>query len=171
MKKVTKRVLTSLFGAFMLLSLFTGCNNEDDVTAIFLNKTWKMSFIAAEGSTVQYDLWNGDDTSRRKSMEKLSKESNFVLNFDGSAEQGYIKGELTGRGADSTISGTWNANGESNEFSITLSKNPSESDVLGKAFLNGLKNAFRYVGDENNLYIYYKEGQTVKFMAFYPQNR
>lgn len=35
--------------------------------------------------------------------------------------------------------------------------------------MQGLRNAYRYSGDSQNLYIYYKEGQTVKFMAFRPQ--
>lgn len=40
---------------------------------------------------------------------------------------------------------------------------------LGKAFMDGLKSAFKYGGDNKNLYIYYKEGQTVKFISFAPQ--
>ena len=35
--------------------------------------------------------------------------------------------------------------------------------------MDGLKNAFKYGGDNKNLYIYYKEGHTVKFISFAPQ--
>ena len=167
-----KPIIRHLIGTVLMLCLFpalTGCNDEDDVMAIFTDKTWKMTFIALEGQTQQFDFWDGDSSARKKSMEKLGKEGNFTLNFDGSPGGSIGQGEFTGQGISSSVSGTWSADGSSNSLSISLSKNPSESDVLGKAFLNGLKNAFRYEGDVNNLYIYYKEGQTTKFMAFRPQ--
>lgn len=160
------------FGSILLLTLamplLVGCNNHDDVEGIFTDKTWKMTFIALEGQTKQFDFWNGDDNARRLSMERLGKENNFNLNFEGNSDDSLIKGTFSGRGVNTTVSGSWSANGENNALSFALSKTPTESDVLGKAFLNGLKNAFRYEGDINHLYIYYKDGQTTKFMAFVP---
>lgn len=152
-----------------LLPLVSSCNDEDDVESIFTSKTWKMTFIAVEGQTKQFDFWNGDDKARLSSMEKLGKEGNFTLTFEGKADSEVISGTFTGQGINSSVSGSWNANGETNALTISVSKSPTESDVLGKAFLNGLKNAQRYEGDVNNLYIYYKDGQTTKFMAFRPQ--
>ncbi|HAZ57750.1 MAG TPA: DUF4847 domain-containing protein, partial [Bacteroides graminisolvens] len=37
------------------------------------------------------------------------------------------------------------------------------------AFLNGLNNATSYKGDENNLYIYFKEGQRTRCLLFHVQ--
>ena len=45
----------------------------------------------------------------------------------------------------------------------------NETDVLAKAFINGLQNVIRYEGDANNLFIYFSDGQTVKYMGFTPK--
>ena len=53
----------------------------------------------------------------------------------------------------------WSANGDNRELKITI-KNGGGTDgdkYLGKAFMDGLKSAFKYGGDNKNLYIYYKE--------------
>lgn len=166
-----KRILTCICRVALLallLPVVASCNDEDNVEEIFTDKTWKLTFIALEGQTKQFDFWDGNETARKNSMEKLGKEGNFKLTFEGTTDDSLIKGSFSGQAISTTVSGSWSANGKSNSLSISLSKNPSESDVLGRAFLNGLKNAFRYEGDVNNLYIYYKDGQTTKFMAFHP---
>ena len=44
----------------------------------------------------------------------------------------------------------------------------SDSDVLAKAFINGMKNVFSYRGnsDTNNLHLNFKEGELTKYMSF-----
>lgn len=170
----TIRKFSYLVLIISILSILSSCNNEDDVIKIFTGKTWKLSFIANEGTQRQYNFWGeagmtAGNTAYENSMDALKKEVNFILNFEGGDLNGTAGGSFGGRATNASVSGTWNANGESNKLNITVEGNPSDKDVLGKAFVTGLQNAIRYEGDEKNLYIYYKDGQTTKFLAFRAQ--
>lgn len=171
MKKKIKNISFLLLMAVLIPSL-SGCNNKDDVISIFTGKTWKLTFIAAEGTRKQFNFWGeaGMDASNKaytNSMDALAKSGNFILYFAGTDLNGTVGGSFNGRGIATSVEGSWNANSENKKLNIALSNKPSENDVLAKAFITGLENAFKYDGDENNLYIYYKEGLTTKFMAFH----
>ncbi len=161
------RLLTLL----VVATSFIGCNNEDDVIEIFTGNTWKMTYIAAEGSHRQFDFWGGDESARETSMDELAKEGNFTLTFVGTDLSETTGGEFSGRGIQSSVSGEWSANGETHDLSLgNVKTSRNETDALGRAFITGLNNAYRYGGDNQNLYIYYKDNNTVKFMAFRPAN-
>lgn len=91
--------------------------------------------------------------------------------FEGAEVNGTAGGTFTGKATSASVNGDWNANGDNRELKITIkSGGGTDTDkYLGKAFMDGLKSAFKYGGDNKNLYIYYKEGQTVKFISFAPQ--
>lgn len=170
----TIRKISYLLLIISMLPILSSCNNEDDVIKIFTGKTWKMTFIANEGSQRQYNFWgeqgmNSENAAYKNSMDALAKDGNFILNFEGGDLNGIAGGSFGGRATTASVSGTWNANGESNKLNMVVEGNPSDKDVFGKAFVTGLQNAIRYEGDEKNLYIYYKDGQTTKFMAFRAQ--
>ena len=76
------------------------------------------------------------------------------------------------KGISGVINGKWTANSETREMSTSgTSVSNSESDVLAAAFIQGLNNAIRYEGDENNLFIYYKDKDgSVKFMGLVVKN-
>ena len=40
-----KRSIFQIVGLLLLLPLFSGCNDSDDVAAIFTGKTWKLNYI------------------------------------------------------------------------------------------------------------------------------
>lgn len=170
-----KKTLTYTLYQVLLLLLFplffASCNAEDDVIEIFTGKTWKLTFIATEGSYEQVDFWSGNEAARKKSMEELAKSGTFILNFNGDEINGVVEGEMTGRGISSSITGTWRADGGTRELTLGARTTGSESDMLGKAFLTGIQNAQSYSGDSKNLFIYYKDGQTTKYMAFHPVNQ
>lgn len=177
MKKKFKNISFLLLMIVLLPSL-SGCNNEDDVISIFTGKTWKLTFIAAEGTNgKQFNFWgeagmNPDNKAYTNSMEARKNDGNFILNFEGTDLNGTAGGSFNGRGITASVDGSWNANGESHELKINLEGKPSEKDVLAKAFITGLEKAFKYDGDEKNLYIYYKDGATIKYMGlrvFTPQ--
>lgn len=167
----TYSYMTHLCRLLLLLLPFTlgGCSDDDDVLEIFTGKTWKLSYISAEGNHKWIDLWGSNDDAYQNSMKLLEAEGTFTLGFAGSEtlESG-AGGTLTGQGVNVKINGTWQADGESRKLTLTLQTSGSDSDVLGKAYLSGLKNAFRYEGDSKNLFIYYKEGQVTRFMGFKP---
>lgn len=153
---------------FLLFILFflpflSACNSTDDVGRIFTGKTWKLTGIWEEKKPDEVNLWS-DETQRNTSMKLLKGENNFIVNFDGAEDKNLITGNFNGRGAGSTFEGKWRANGESNEFSTSnFRQTGSESDILAKVYIEGLKSATRYSGDENNLYLYFiYENKTIR---------
>lgn len=153
----------------VVLPTLSGCDSEDDVVAIFTGKTWKLTYIAMEGSNKQFDFWNGNEAARENSMKALAVEDNFTLIFEGTDLNTSTGGSINGKAISATITGQWTANGENQKLTITPRVNGSEKDVFAKAFLEGLQNAVKYSGDEDNLFIHYKDGQTTKFMGLKPQ--
>ena len=51
-----KKNICRIIGLLLLLPLFSGCNDTDDVAAIFTGKTWKLNYITVDGGheTVSY---------------------------------------------------------------------------------------------------------------------
>jgi hypothetical protein len=164
---LNKQILFTVSMLLLALSSLTACSSSDDVVAIFTGKKWKLSFIAAEGSTQRFDFWQGDTEAEKNSMKLLGVANNFTLQFNGADMGTYIGGGFSAQGVNSKPGGTWNADGKSRTLTMQTTSNGSESDVFAKAFLTGLLNAFRYEGDTNNLFIYYHDGKSVKYMGFF----
>lgn len=160
---------------FLLFILFflpflSACNSTDDVGRIFTGKTWKLTGIWEEKKPEMVNLWS-DEAQQNASMKLLEGKENFTVTFDGAEDKDLITGNFNGRGASSTFEGKWRANGESNEFSTSnFRQTGSESDILAKVYIEGLKSATRYSGDENNLYLYFTyENKTIR-LAFGKKN-
>ncbi|NDV59271.1 DUF4847 family protein [Bacteroides sp. 519] len=155
-----------LFFAITLSGLlFSSCNESDDISGIFLDKQWKLTRILIDNgsskSPIATHYWNGNEEAMKKSNELLNQKGNFVIQFAGFEENNKITGKnatYSGRATTVAISGNWSVDGESNTFSTTQ-QSVSDGDVLGTAFINALKNAYKYTGDYNNLQIYFKEGK------------
>lgn len=92
------------------------------------------------------------------------------MNFEGSDVNGELMGTtVTGHGIHSNADGTWKADGKSQSLSLNVKINGSESDPLGKAFIAGLQNVYKYEGDANSLTLYFfKDGETTRVMGFTP---
>lgn len=162
---------------FLLFILFflpflSACNSTDDVGRIFTGKTWKLTGIWEEKKAEMVNIW-GDDTQRTASMGLLSKENNFLITFDGTEDKNIITGTFSGRGANTSYNGSkWRADGESNKYKTTdfQSQGSSEKDILAIVYIEGLRNATKYSGDENNLYLYFTyENKTIR-LAFGKKN-
>lgn len=169
--KKTIRNISCLLLVFSLLPLLSGCNNEDDIIEILTGKTWELSRLANKDSNRQFysGLWK-DEEAERKSRDFLKIKGNFTLNFEGSDVNGELMGTtVTGHGIHSNADGTWKADGKSQSLSLNVKINGSESDPLGKAFISGLQNVYKYEGDANSLTLYFKDGPTTRVMGFTPQ--
>ena len=157
----------------LLLPLLGGCDTEDNVAEIFTGKTWKLNIISLDGQGEWFDFWNGNAEARRTSMNLRGKNDSptFTITFNGSEIEGVVNGDFTAQAVNRSFTGYWTANGSSRELSLTNIRNTgNDTDVLARAFETGLRNAVRYSGDSQNLYIYYYEdGQTTKRMSFQPQ--
>lgn len=155
----------------LTLSLaLTSCSNDDDVMDIFVGggKTWKLTYISRDGSNQWYDFWGDNEAARKASETAMENENNFVLNFEGGATGVSTGGAMNGRGIKTPFNGSWTI-GEGRNLTITLQNNPSETDPLAKAFVNGLKGVTRYEGDTQNLYLFYTSGEITMRMSFHVQ--
>lgn len=107
-----------------------------------------------------------------KSYDPINGTKAFKIAFTGSTEDNIIRGEFSGSGSV-TFTGTWQADGKSNEFRITGIKNqPSygdSKDTLAKYIVEGLENATSYEGDERNLYLYFEYEKETLCIAFTPE--
>lgn len=152
---------------WLLLAMpaLSGCNDTDDVAAIFTGKTWKLNYITIDGKHEMFDFWNDED-ARKKSIEKLNLDNTYTIKFEGVAEGDFIKGQVSGRTITSNFTGTWSANGKDNKFQASVAG--TNDDTLAKNFLEGLNTADVYEGDQNNLYLLYtpKSSQRTFRMAF-----
>ena len=45
-----KRLILKVLGLLLLLPMFSGCNDTDDVAGIFTGKTWKLTYITVKDS-------------------------------------------------------------------------------------------------------------------------
>ncbi len=171
------RLIKSLFYfrflscCWVLMVWLSGCNEKDDVVSIFTDKTWKLTYIGVKGTYGKmYDFWNGDNTANQSSIQKLQNNKEyFTVSFNGSETNGIVSGAFSGRATSAEINGTWTADGNKQTFSTGNVHAGTDQDILGRAFINGLRNAQSYTGDTENLYIYYEEGQQSFFLAFKPQ--
>lgn len=164
-----KKILTLLL-CVALLPLLAGCNESDDVAEIFTGKTWKLTYIALDGQHQWFDFWDGNEDANQRSLKELEKGATFTVTFHGSDTEEIVGGEFEAQAINCHLTGYWNADGHSRDLHLTnVRTTGSDSDVLARAFATGLRNAIRYSGDSQNLYIYYEDGQTTKYMAFHIQ--
>lgn len=147
----------------LLLPLFSGCNDSDDLQSIFTGKTWRLSYINYKD---QGGMMEGFD---KKSMEIFEKNKEaYTITFTGTEEDNRISGSISGIVTTSEIKGTWSADGKNNKFSANIGDVSEPDDlVLSKKFVEGLKNASSYTGDEKGLFLYYKSGQQTYVLAFH----
>ena len=148
-----KRSIFQIVGLLYLLPLFSGCNDSDDVAAIFTGKTWKLNYITVDGGHEMFGFWENEE------QEKASIENGtYNIVFDGTVDGDVINGNIKGSViATSTFEGKWNANAKNNSFKATVTTAGSYgNDRLAKNFIEGLNTATSYEGDSNNLYLLYK---------------
>lgn len=160
---------------FILLAAvltFTACNNEDDVMEIFTGKTWKLTRLTTEGSSIRFlaGLWDNEN-SYNNSMERLNSAGNYILNFYGDTQSSeLIEPTFNANGISARITnGTWKADGISKDLTLNGNITGSESDPLAKEFMKGLLLVYKYEGDNRTLTLYYKDGQINKIMGFTAQ--
>lgn len=162
-----------MIGLLLLLPLFSGCNDSDDVAAIFTGKTWKLNYITVDGDHEMFDFWGNDNAARTKSYGELKQNGSYNLVFNGITKGYIISGSITGTifASFPLNDGTWRANGKNNEFNASVSGNDG-GDQLAKSFLEGLNQASSYEGDNKNLYLLYnpKNSKRTFRMVFYAEN-
>lgn len=159
--------LKSAFLICLIISLLWACDSKDDTSGIFTGKTWKMTGIYQKKDVerVYKGYWD-NEASYQASIEKLKVPTNFTINFEGMELEDAVSGKYNGRATSTNFSGNWTANSKNQGFS-TSNQTGSDNDILGRAFLNGLKDAYKYDGDYFNLRIHFKLGNEEMFILFH----
>ena len=161
-----KRSIFQIVGLLLLLPLFSGCNDSDDLQGIFTGKTWKLTYINLK------DKGRWMNGFSEKSIKILNEnQESYTITFTGTEEDNRISnGAVKGRIITADLTGTWSANGKNNEFHASVT-NVNENDDLAKEFIKGLNNASSYIGDDNGLFLYYNPAgsQQTYVLAFHVQ--
>jgi hypothetical protein len=160
--------------ALLTLPMLCGCsNNDDDLKVIFTGKVWKMSYIFREGNPKAYvNFWYDDRDAEAASVAKQKEAGHYEVEFAGANLDGVFSGSFSGRGVDASFTGNWRADGKNRTMGTSnLNWTSEEKDVLAKQFQKGMTNAYKYSGDANALYIYYKDGEVTNVIALLPKNR
>lgn len=66
------RNISKILGLLLLLPLFTGCNDSDDVAAIFTGKTWKLNYITVDGGHDSF-LFGKMKLKKQRFMKNLTR--------------------------------------------------------------------------------------------------
>lgn len=74
-----KKSIFQIIGLLLLLPLFSGCNDSDDVAAIFTGKTWKLNYITVDGGHEMFNFWGKNEAEKKKSMDELKKMAHTML--------------------------------------------------------------------------------------------
>ena len=160
------RSIFQIVGLLLLLPLFSGCNDSDDLQGIFTGKTWKLTYINLK------DKGGWMNGFSEKSIKILNEnQESYTITFTGTEEDNRISnGAVKGRIITADLTGTWSANGKNNEFHASVT-NVNENDDLAKEFIKGLNNASSYIGDDNGLFLYYNPAgsQQTYVLAFHVQ--
>ena len=161
-----KRSIFQIVGLLLLLPLFSGCNDSDDLQGIFTGKTWKLTYINLK------DKGGWMNGFSEKSIKILNEnQESYTITFTGTEEDNRISnGAVKGRIITADLTGTWSANGKNNEFHASVT-NVNENDDLAKEVIKGLNNASSYIGDDNGLFLYYNPAgsQQTYVLAFHVQ--
>ncbi|MBQ8672974.1 MAG: DUF4847 family protein [Bacteroides sp.] len=165
------RQTTVLLWTLLLIPLFTACNDEDDVEEIFMNKVWKMSRLTAEGNTGQFPagFWS-DQASYNNSMTAFSREDTYTIEFKAGSGGSTSGGTFTAQAVKATLTGDWTVDGKNGLLTLNVKKqSTTESDILAKKFIEGLKKISRYEGSSKQITLFFEEGQATWLIGFTPK--
>lgn len=157
--------------AVALSATLHACDNEDDVTEIFADKTWKLTRLTNEGGKGQFysGLWSSEQEAEN-SQEALKQTGNFTLIFNLAEANGETIGTCEARGIRASINdASVSVDGKKHTLTISGKVSGSETDKLARAFLNGLLNVYKYEGDSQSMTLYFKDGNITRVMGFKAQ--
>lgn len=100
-----KRSIFQIVGLLLLLPLFSGCNDSDDLQGIFTGKTWKLTYINLK------DKGGWMNGFSEKSIKILNEnQESYTITFTGTEEDNRISnGAVKGRIITADLTGTWSA--------------------------------------------------------------
>lgn len=76
-----KKNIYKIVGLLLLLPLFSGCNDSDDVAAIFTGKTWKLNYITVDGGHEMFGFWENEEQEKQvsKSLIRMVHTTSYLM--------------------------------------------------------------------------------------------
>ncbi len=160
---MNKNALGKIVSCLLLVCIFPllgGCDQEDNVEAIFLGKTWKLTGIYRNSNDRQITPCSDGDEGCLEEFEEMKHTSGyFTLSFN-STER------LSGRATNATFEGSCAIDGKSHAFSAALSISATDLQAYGNEYLTAINSAYKYWGDINTLKLYFKSGNDTRYLLF-----
>lgn len=147
---------------FCTLFIFSGCNDEDNINAIFVGKTWYLgNFYTTtnwKDDNNSKPVYRGDDSEGRKAVDAINAHGTgrFSISFH--------ENTFTAIGLGNTFSGTWRADGKKNTISMVITEGsmPSPTGDIG----NKISRDF-YTNITN---VQFYRGNTI-FLKLFPEDK
>lgn len=165
MSKINTFSIKLFFFLSLVLFLMSSCEERvDDLNAIFLNKTWHLTY-----SPDAFDGMFETAEAKLAAVNTMNNGSNCTIVFQGATTDGIIQGTFSVQGTNTKAEGTWRANGETNEMRMEFKGSLStDSSPIVREMMNCIAHVRSYRGDVNNLLLYYTGGKT-SFLGFTPK--
>lgn len=142
-----RRASVWLIALCMTLPLLAGCALEDDVSDIFVGRTWYII-----GATINGQRIDGDELK-----ELYVNADSYFLTF---ALQTFSGRLVSG----SSLSGTWAVDGKDHTISLQVTHTSNtDASVVSRNICNVLRNATTYSGDTHQIIIYADKQNFVRF--------
>ncbi len=131
------------------LLLCGSCNEEDNLTQIFVSGTWYLVDYYTDANwsrrngIPKYNTLASDEETADEGKAALTTIQQFSLAF-------MADGTFSGRMEYGTLSGTWTANGSKRTLTLDILEDTSYSSY-DTEFTNTLRNVAFYQGDSNFL--------------------
>lgn len=142
------RILLQMSVLCLLLPLFAGCNEEDDIKGIFVDKTWYVT-----------DLFKADGKTSMLEGEERIKFDNNRENY----RIVFTPETFSARAGDCVFSGKWNADGKKQTIHFSMDAGTSGTDVISKELIRMLEESVRYEGSYIYLRVYTEANTSVLF--------
>ncbi|MGL5272266.1 MAG: DUF4847 family protein [Phocaeicola sp.] len=132
--------LKSLLYLLLTLPFLCGCNNEDDLEAIFQSGTWNVANLFTTTN------WKDDNKGT-----EIYTDGSQVETFNKMAILFQADGNITGTLSNNvTLKGTWSADASKRTITINISNTVTYTG-LNKIVVDQLKETKHYRGDSNFL--------------------
>lgn len=141
MKKILKYILPIVF----IVLATSGCNKEDDINAIFANRTWYV--INLMSNSKESALSNAQFQTLYKRSDTYFIKFTTTGNFSVTTTSG------------SSYSGTCHIVGKKQSITFDLG-NASGTEFISNTIIDWMKNTTSYVGDTEQLELHQKDSST-----------
>jgi hypothetical protein len=134
----------------LMLPLLAACSDEDDVDAIFMGRTWKLTTIMQNNKSIYEPT-----SDEQKEISESARES-YIITFTDKV--------FSGKTLNDAFNGTWSVDGKKHEIHFTFKNTPNPPGAVSKKMIEILQNATKYEGDTNQMTIRQASGPYLLLM-------